>query len=137
MAHFIKLDENNVVIDAIVVNNNDLLDSDGKESESIGQEMCRNLHERGGGSDARWIQTSYNATIRGSFAGVGFSYNEELDVFLPPKPYESWVINTELKCWESPVERPEISNTEAAIWDETNQQWIIVQRPITMINLDL
>ena len=124
MAHFAEINSDNIVVRVLVVPD---------EEEQRGEEFLSIDLGLGG----RWIQTSYNATIRGSFAGVGFSYNEELDVFLPPKPYESWVINTELKCWESPVERPEISTTEAAIWDETNQQWIIVQRPITMINLDL
>lgn len=124
MAHFAEINSDNIVVRVLVVPD---------EEEQRGEEFLSVDLGLGG----RWIQTSYNGTIRGSFAGVGFSYNEELDVFLPPKPYESWVINTELKCWESPVERPEISNTEAAIWDETNQQWIIVQRPITMINLDL
>jgi hypothetical protein len=70
------------------------------------------------------------------FAGVGFTYNEVLDVFLPPKPYNSWVINTELKCWDSPIERPSITNTQAAIWDETNQQWIVVQRPLTVFDIN-
>jgi hypothetical protein len=124
MAHYAQLDDDNTVLDVMKISD---------DYEDCGEDYINNVCMIPG----RWIKTSYNGTIRGSFAGVGFSYNEELDVFLPPKPYESWVINTELKCWESPVERPEISNTEAAIWDETNQQWIIVQRPITMINLDL
>jgi hypothetical protein len=124
MAHFAEINSDNIVVRVLVVPD---------EEEQRGEEFLSVDLGLGG----RWVQTSYNGIIRGSFAGVGFLYDEELDVFLPPKPYESWVINTELKCWESPVERPEILNTEAAIWDETNQQWIIVQRPITMINLDL
>jgi len=133
MAHFIKLDENNVVIDAIVVNNNDLLDSDGKESESIGQEMCRNLHERGGGSDARWIQTSYNGKFRFRYAGLGMVYNEEHDVFLYSQPYSSWILNTETYIWEAPVEQPSETpdgRTGSYQWDEENLSWNFVDDPI-------
>lgn len=124
MAHFAEINSDNIVVRVLVVPD---------EEEQRGEEFLSVDLGLGG----RWIQTSYNGNIRGLFAGVGFLYNEELDVFLPPKPYESWVINTELKCWESPVGRPEISNTEAAIWDETNQQWVITERPMAIINLDL
>jgi|694.fasta_scaffold66041_4 hypothetical protein len=123
MAHFAEIDLNNVVTKVLVVPN---------EEEHRGEEYLSIDLGLGG----RWIQTSYNGTIRGMFAGVGFTYNEVLDVFLPPKPYNSWVINTELKCWDSPIERPSITNTQAAIWDETNQQWIVVQRPLTVFDIN-
>jgi hypothetical protein len=123
MAHFAEIDLNNVVTKVLVVPN---------EEEHRGEEYLSIDLGLGG----RWIQTSYNGTIRGMFAGVGFTYNEVLDIFLPPKPYNSWVINTELKCWDSPIERPSITNTQAAIWDETNQQWIVVQRPLTVFDIN-
>ena len=123
MAHFAEIDLNNVVTKVLVVPN---------EEEHRGEEYLSIDLGLGG----RWIQTSYNGTIRGMFAGVGFTYNEVLDVFLPPKPYNSWVINTELKCWDSPIERPSITNIQAAIWDETNQQWIVVQRPLTVFDIN-
>jgi hypothetical protein len=124
MAHFAEINSDNIVVRVLVVPD---------EEEQRGEEFLSVELGLGG----RWIQTSYNGTIRGQFAGIGYSYDEELDLFLPPKPYASWIFNSELKCWESPIERPEISNSEVAIWDETNQQWVIVQRPITMINLNL
>lgn len=124
MAHFAEINSDNIVVRVLVVPD---------EEEQRGEEFLSVDLGLGG----RWIQTSYNGNIRGQFAGIGYSYNEELDIFLPPKPYASWIFNSELKCWESPIERPEISVTEAAIWDESNQQWIIVQRPITIINLNL
>ena len=123
MAHFAEIDLNNFVTKVLVVPN---------EEEHRGEEYLSIDLGLGG----RWIQTSYNGTIRGMFAGVGFTYNEVLDVFLPPKPYNSWVINTELKCWDSPIERPSITNIQAAIWDETNQQWIVVQRPLTVFDIN-
>ena len=78
MAHFAQLDENNNVIQVIVVSNDDCL-VDGVESESKGIAFCQNLL---GGT---WIQTSYNANIRGKYAGIGDYYNSELDVFIAPE----------------------------------------------------
>jgi hypothetical protein len=77
MAHFAELDETNVVLRVIVVNNAELLDSDGVEQEALGQAFCTNLL---GGN---WKQTSYSAAFRKNFAGVGFTYNPVLDEFNP------------------------------------------------------
>ena len=124
MAHFAEINSDNIVVRVLVVPD---------EEEHRGESFLSVDLGLGG----RWVQTSYNGTIRSLFAGVGYSYNEELDIFLPPKPYESWILNSELKCWESTVERPETLNDEVSIWDEPNQQWVVSQRPITIINLDL
>lgn len=78
MAHFVELDENNVVKRVIVVNNNVLLDSNNEESEELGKNFCRSLY---GGN---WIQTSYNNNFRGKFAGIGFYYNPDEDIFINP-----------------------------------------------------
>ena len=78
MAHFAELDDNNIVQRVIVVHNNELLDNDGIESEWKGIEFC--IKHYGG----RWIQTSYNATFRGIYAGTGFIYDEALDEFIVP-----------------------------------------------------
>lgn len=77
MAHFAELDENNIVIQVIVIDNNDCLDENGQESEAKGIEFCQNLL---GGN--KWIQTSYNHNFRGLYAGVGYKYDEENDVFI-------------------------------------------------------
>lgn len=79
MAHFAELDDNNIVQRVIVVHNNELLDANGNESEWNGIEFC--VQHYGG----RWIQTSYNATFRGIYAGIGFYYDEALDVFVAPE----------------------------------------------------
>ncbi len=83
MAHFAEIDENNVVLRVLVVDN---------EHEHRGHEFLSQDLGLGG----TWIQTSYNGNFRKTFAGMGFVYNEELDIFLPPKPFESWILNTEL-----------------------------------------
>jgi hypothetical protein len=87
MAHFAQLDENNIVTQVIVVADNNCLDSEGKESEEIGIAFCNNL--LGG----RWVQTSYNNSIRKRYAGLGFTYNEELDIFIAPQPNSDYVLN--------------------------------------------
>ena len=76
MAHFAEIDETNKVLRVIVVNNEDILDQDGNENEAIGAKFC---HDLLGG---RWVQTSYNANMRGSFAGIGFLYDPIKDIFL-------------------------------------------------------
>lgn len=87
MAHFACIDENNVVTNVIVVSNFDCLGEDGRESEKTGADFCNRLF---GG---KWIQTSYNSTIRGRFAGIGFMYLEENDVFVAPSPGPEYVLN--------------------------------------------
>jgi hypothetical protein len=82
MAHFAKLDENNVVVEVIAVANKELLDN-GVESEAKGIEFCKSLF---GGN---WIQTSYNGNIRYNYAGVGFKYDETKDAFISPEPEDA------------------------------------------------
>ena len=115
MAHFAELDENNVVKRVIVVANKDTSDANGVEKEHIGAAHCEWL--LGG----RWLQTSYNGNIRKNYAGIGFTYNEELDAFVPPKPYPSWVLNTEIANWEAPVPMPEDGKEYS--WDEATTSW--------------
>ena len=127
MAHFARLDENNIVTQVIVVDNKDVTDPfTGQEDEILGIAFCKKLL---GGN---WVQTSYNSTIRKRYAGVGYSYNRALDAFVAPKPYESWVLNTETIDWESPVgPAPELTEAEVESgsryeWDEENTQWNLV-----------
>lgn len=116
MAHFARIDENNIVQEVLVVPD---------EQQHRGNEFLSVDLGLGG----RWIQTSYNSNIRKMFAGINYSYNEELDIFLPPKPYNSWVLNTTKGEWESPIPRPEVSEGDVAIWDEDNQEWRIEELP--------
>jgi hypothetical protein len=126
MAHFAQLDENNVVIQVIVVGNNDITDPNtGQEDENIGISFCQNLF---GGT---WKQTSYNGNIRFRYAGEGYTYNEELDAFIPPQPFPSWILENDIADWIAPIPQPELteeqSNSETHlyfyVWNEDEQTW--------------
>ena len=124
MAHFACLDENNIVTQVIVVANEDTSDSNGVEVEEIGVAFCKKLL----GADTNWKQTSYNNNFRVRYAGISYTYNEELDAFVPPKPHDSWILNEETADWESPVgPAPELTEEEVEArsfyrWDEDAHQ---------------
>jgi hypothetical protein len=127
MAHFAKIDENNVVTQVIVVDNKDITDPHtGQEDEILGIAFCKKLL---GGN---WVQTSYNNNLRVRYAGIGYTYNRAIDAFVPPKPFESWVLNNETADWESPVgPAPALTEAETAAfsryeWDEENGAWNLV-----------
>ena len=101
MAHFAEIDEYNIV-KRVLVFNDTYTDSD-----------CSALL---GGN---WIQTSYNNNIRKNFAGIGYTYDFNLDAFIAPKPFNSWILDTETCKWESPIEKPEGDY----IWNEDNLSW--------------
>ena len=125
MAHFAQLDENNIVTQVIVVGNDDCTDSNGAEVESIGVAFCQKLL----GADTNWKQTSYNNSIRVRYAGIGYSYNAELDAFIAPKPFASWILNEETADWESPVgaaptlTEAQVTAGSSYVWDEENGEW--------------
>ena len=101
MAHFAKI-ENSVVANVIVVNNTVLQDDDGVEVESLGIAFCKKLF----GDDTEWVQTSYNNNFRKRYAGIGYTYDSEKDMFIPPKPYPSWSLDSE-GDWQAPVAKPD------------------------------
>jgi hypothetical protein len=126
MAHFAELDENNVVLRVVVVADEEATDVNGVESEELGIAFCRRLY----GVNTRWKQTSYNGNIRKRYAGIGHVYNETLDAFMPSKPYDSWVLNTEKALWEAPIPKPELTEEESQAnswyaWDEPSQTWTL------------
>lgn len=112
MAYFAELDENNIVVNIISVHNNELLDN-GAESEEKGIAFCNSIKQ------SRWIKTSFNGTIRKHYAGIGFYYNEEADVFVQPQPFASWTLNDNFD-WVSPVPKPDGN----FYWDEDEMNWI-------------
>lgn len=125
MAHFAKIDENNIVTQVIVVDDKELIDPHtGNEDEVLGAAFCKKTF---GG---HWIQTSYNNNIRVRYAAIGFSYNEEFDAFIPPKPYDSWILDLEKLNWISPIgDYPDLSEQPPGSyywWDEENTQWNLV-----------
>ena len=126
MAHFCKLDENNVVTEVHVVANRDTSDANGVEKEYIGQAFLEKFF---GGT---WKQTSYNGNIRKNYAGIGYTYNADIDAFVPPKPFASWVLNEETAQWEAPTPMPEDAGTgeppKMYSWDEDSINWVEVQQ---------
>ena len=122
MAHFAKLDSNNVVTEVVVVHN------DVATSESAGAEFLNNLY----GTNDTWKQTSYNTVknthslggtpFRKNYACVGYTYDASKDAFIPPKPFNSWVLDETTCWWEAPVAYP--SDGKEYDWDEDNTQWV-------------
>jgi hypothetical protein len=124
MAHFAELDQNNVVTRVLVVNDDYLRDENGNEVEALG---CAHMESIHGG---KWVQTSYNNNIRVRYAGIGCTYDETLDAFIPPKPYPSWILNQTTADWEAPVpmptDAPEGSYYE---WNEEILNWELITPP--------
>ena len=132
MAHFAKLDSNNIVEQVIVVNNDDIKDSTGTETESIGVAFCQKMM----GASTNWMKTSYNKNLRGNYAGVGMTYMEGVrtlgvastDIFIQQQPYPSWSVGINTANWYSPLgDSPETTNAEKAdnkyyYWDEAAHQ---------------
>jgi hypothetical protein len=108
MAHWAELDENNVVLRVLVGDNNDPNGDEGY------QWLLDNL----GGT---WVKTSYNGTIRKNFAGIGYTYNEELDAFISPKPFESWLLDEDTCHWQAPVAYPQ--DGKVYLWNEDTLAW--------------
>lgn len=118
MAHWAEIDENNIVVQVTVGNNDD--PGEGYDW------LIANL----GGT---WVQTSYNThggvhllggtPLRKNYAGIGYTYDEARDAFIPQKPYESWVLNEDTCLWEAPVERPIEGDWT---WDEDAGAWVEV-----------
>lgn len=118
MAHFAKLDENNVVLEVHVVHNNELLDENGVEQEQRGIDFLINWSN----GYLSWKQTSYNGTFRKNYAGIGYSYRQDIDAFVPPQPFASWVLNEMTAQWEPPVPYPTDGNLYQ--WDEATTSWV-------------
>jgi hypothetical protein len=121
MAHFAELDQDNTVLQVIVVSNNDVNNLPFPESEPVGIAFCQSLL----GPDTRWAQTSYNANFRYNYAGIGYTFDPTPapnGAFIPPKPYPSWLLDTNTFQWEPPVPYP--SDGGMYEWDEATQTWV-------------
>jgi len=122
MAHFAKLDENNIVTEVLVVNNDVLLKADGDtESEYKGKTFLNSLF-----GSATWVQTSYNGSMRKQFAGIGYSYDSTNDVFVAPQPYDSWSLDSN-HDWQPPTPMPTDGRTYE--WNEDNETWDVFTPP--------
>ena len=111
MAHFAELDADSIVVRVLVVPN---------EQENRGHDYLATDLGLGG----TWVQTSYNATIRKNYAGLGYTFDSGRDAFIPPKPFASWVLNEATCNWDAPVARPE--DDKMYSWDEATTSWVEV-----------
>ena len=142
MAHFAKISENNEVLAVLTLNNVDMLNADGVEDESVGQQY---LETHNNWPAQMWIQTSYNTSggthsgggtaLRGNYAGIGYTWDEDDQIFWPKKPYASWVKYNAEARWQSPIgDAPELTAEQTSqntadthrwgyVWNETNTTW--------------
>ena len=148
MAHFAKLGVSGKVIAVHGLDNDQMLNADGQEDESVGQNRLQQIH---GWPAAMWIQTSYNTMnnkywttneagetiegdqskkLRGNYAGIGYTWDEDNEIFWPKQPFASWTKNTTTASWDCPITFPSVTNDGAdpvvwewtISWDETAYQ---------------
>lgn len=117
MPYFAELNENNEVIAVLYLTDDQILDENGNESEQLGIDHLHFHH----GADRRWVRTSYGGNFRGQYAGIGFTYDENLDIFVCPQPYPSWILNTQNGSWDPPYPPPVLTNQQ--ILDEVEYEW--------------
>jgi len=149
MAHFAKISETNKVLQVLTLNNSDMLNADSVEDESIGQQY---LETHNNWLAQMWIQTSYNTrnnkyynqdgtegdqskAFRGNYAGIGYIWDKDNQIFFPKKPYASWVKDLTTANWKSPIgDAPALTDAQIAentaathswsyVWNEDNQSW--------------
>jgi len=149
MAHFAKLGTNGKIIQVLTLNNGDMLNADGVEDESVGQAY---LEQHNNWPAQMWIQTSYNTSsnkhrsgdnskaFRGNYAGIGFEWDEDNEIFWSKKPFPSWVKDISTASWQSPVgSAPEITEEQQSqidsgtnlwyyLWNEEDQSWDLTDR---------
>tara|TARA_R110000737_G_scaffold310762_1_gene319527 strand:+ start:225 stop:659 length:435 start_codon:yes stop_codon:yes gene_type:complete len=137
MAHFAKISDTSKVLTVLTLNNKDVLNADGVEDEIVGQQY---LERHNNWPAERWIQTSYNTfggqhkndetPLRGNYAGIGYTWDEDNNLFYRKKPYASWVLNTTTATWHSPIgdapddltDEENAANTQY-VWNEDGQSW--------------
>lgn len=121
MAYFAKLGLGYKVLEIHKIDNESIADDSGAEVEQLGIDILTEMT-----GYPYWVQTSYNNSIRKNYAGAGYRYDEDLDAFIPPKPYSSWTLNEETCQWESPTPMPEDDDIQI-MWDEEIQDWSLLE----------
>jgi hypothetical protein len=126
MAYFAKLGTGNIVEQVISINNSVITDNNGVEQEQLGNDFINKLYN----TRDVWKQTSYNNNIRKNFAGIGYQYDQTRDAFIPPKPYNSWILNENTCQWEAPVAEPttQLEDNQYYSWNESIINWEIKTR---------
>ena len=115
MAHFAKIDDNNIVKEVVVVSN------DIATTEQAGIDFLNSLYPH---NNLTWVQTSYNANFRKNFAGIGSTYDADKDIFIHRKPYPSWTLDSN-GDWQPPVDKP--TDGKPYDWNEENQTWDLIE----------
>ena len=133
MAYFAKLGTGNIVEQVISINNSVITDNNGIEQEQLGIDFINNLYN----TNDNWKQTSYNTNggihslggvpFRKNYAGIGYRYDPDFDVFIPVKPFDSWLLNYETFQWEAPVAKPADGDDYIWSWGELRKEWIKVK----------
>ena len=131
MAHFAKMGINGKVMQVVTLNNGDMLNADGVEDESVGQQY---LEFHNNWPAQMWIQTSYNThanqhsggkPFRGNYAGIGYEWDEDNQIFWPKKPYNSWVKDMSDAQWHSPIgDAPALTAEQQAQNDADTHKWL-------------
>jgi hypothetical protein len=119
--HYAELNENNEVIYVAYMDNEIITDENGNEVEELGIQHLHHHH----GSHRRWVRTSYRGNFRNKYAGQGDTYREDLDMFISPSPYPSWILNEITGQWEASVSYPDDGNDYT--WNEETQSWDLIQ----------
>jgi hypothetical protein len=123
MAHFAQLDENNIVQQVVVISNDDIVDENGVEQETLGVSVCHSIF----GSQTVWVQTSYNSKFRKKYAAVGDKYEPQANLFYNPvSPFPLWTLDTNYD-WQPPTPMP--NDGKEYWWDETTLSWVQVVLP--------
>lgn len=118
MAHFAKVDsQTNIVLEVNVVNNEDIQNLPFPESESIGTTFLIPWNT----PNTYWKQTSYNNNFRKNYAGIGYTYDESRDAFIPPKPFNSWLLDEDTGQWKAPIDYP--TDDKRYTWNEDTLSW--------------
>jgi hypothetical protein len=136
MAHFAKINNDKKVITVLTLNNSDMLNASGVEDETVGQQY---LERHNNWPAQMWIQTSYNTVkgqhrnggtpFRGNYAGIGFTWDENDQIFWPKKPFTSWIKDVATASWKSPIgDAPALTEEQMIAksyyqWNETEQSW--------------
>jgi hypothetical protein len=145
MAHFAKINNDKIVLAVLTLNNSDMINTNGVEDESVGQQY---LEKHNNWPAHMWIQTSYNTfckqhqrggtPLRGNYAGIGYTWDEDNQIFWPKKPYDSWIKHIPTASWKSPIgDAPALTEEQTTQntvnthrwgynWNEANQSWDLV-----------
>ena len=121
MAYFAKLGTGNIVENVISINNTVITDANGIEQEQLGVDFINKLYN----TRDVWKQTSYNNNFRKNYAGIGFQYDQQRDAFIPPKPFDSWILKEDTCRWIAPVAMPttELEDNKYYSWNESIINW--------------